>query len=156
MRLYYKIANSISFRIYVHGLERADKVQECVMKAWLALGPSPSESLTPLIYKIMKNHLISLSRPTYAERKLTIYNVDVAMLAGVDNKIIIPLPPDNPERTIVVAWLENDCRLRLACRALGWEYRHGLGIWHQATDIIKAKGLEACYLEEDQCLLKPF
>ena len=156
MQLYYKIANHVAFRIYVHGLDHADKVQECVLKTWRALGEYPKESFSPLIYKIMKNHLISLSRPTYAERKLTTYSIDIGMLSHNQTKIVIPLPLENPERIIVVAWMENDCKLRKACDSLGWEYREGLGIWNSAKAAIREKGISACEMDEEQVLVRSF
>lgn len=156
MQLYYRIANSVAFRIYVHGLDHQDKVQECVIKAWLALGEKPASDMGNLIYTIMKNHLIALSRPTYNDRRTIIYEEDMAIYSKCDCRIVIPLPKDKDERIIVVALLENEGRLSLACEALGIRYRHGLITWNAALKTLSEKNFEDFFLEEQQCFLNGY
>jgi hypothetical protein len=154
MKLYYKIAKKVAFHIQVYGLDRQDKVQECVIKAWQALGEHPTEDLSPLIYRIMKNHLIDMSRPTYNERKTTSYAEDIAVFWRQSYRIVIPLPSYSDERVLVVAWLESDGRLIVACETIGINYWTGLRIWHKVKDSIRRKGYDSCMLEEDQCWLR--
>lgn len=154
MKLYYSIANRVAYRIYVHGLDHKDKVQECVIKAWRVLGEHPTTDLTPLIYTIMKNHLIWMSRPTYSERKTTMPVPDIAIFARSPFRIVIPLPSSEGERILVTALLANNGNLKVTCSMLGINYWTGFKTWYQAKRAIYEKGYDACFMEEDQCWLR--
>jgi len=153
MQLYYNVANHVAYRIYVHGLDHKDKVQECVIKAWLALGEHPKKDIIPLVYTIMRNHLISLSRPTYNERKTTLYTWDEATILQPPHKLVIPLPSYKEEHIMAVAWIECEGKLKKACDSLGINYWTGIKLWKSTKDMIRKKGFNACMLDSDQLWL---
>lgn len=149
MQLYYKIASRVAFRIYVHGMDHQDKVQECVIKAWSVLGEKPTKNLEPLIYTIMKNHLVALSRTTYNERCSTKCVDDITIYAKNNDVIKIPLPKDKNERVILLAWLEHSGKLTAACKDLGINYWSTIKLWNQTKDNIRKLGLSSCVLDQE-------
>jgi len=149
MQLYYSVARRVAGTIFVMGYDYDDKVQECVVKAWMALGDCPSPSIAPLIRTIMRNHLISLSRKFYHEVNSRKYVEDVAIIVKNSENVVIPLPPEGAVRLLLVALLECDGYLSEACRLLGLSYSEGRRTWLMAKRFIRKCGIDACYLERE-------
>ncbi len=152
LKRYYKMARTVSKRLYIPGYELEDKIQECVLHAWSKLGDDPPERLNSYIWKLMRNRLISISRKVYLDNHFLVPSV-VDTETPIATTVVVPIPFSEKGKTITLAMIDCDGSLSRACKTIGVTYWVGAKMWQAAKREIRQEGFEASKVHSEFCWL---
>jgi len=134
----YKIARSVSHKLYISGFSDEDKIQECVIHAWQKLDGEYTPIMYNYVRRLMYNKLISLLRGRRAIYKFWKHSFDENSQVFAKQEVVIVLPVNLKHREIVYIMLECNCSIIQASAYLGMPYNEVSQKWRRAKEFIRS------------------